>query len=85
MGRSKIGRTIVNAFKKAPGVITKVARRASSAVDKYAPIAQKVGSGLTTVGTLTGQPELAAVGTGLTAGATAAQGVNNAVRPIVFH
>lgn len=80
MGRSKIGRTIVNAFKKAPGVIRKV----STAVDKYAPIAQKVGSGLTTVGTLTGQPELAAAGVGLSKGARAAQEVNNAARPIVF-
>jgi hypothetical protein len=84
MGKN-IGRAIANVFKKAPSVITKIARRASTAVDKYAPIAQKVGSGLTTAGALTGQPELAAAGAGLTAGASAAQNINSAVRPIVFH
>lgn len=79
MGKN-IGRSIARAFKKAPAVMKKI----SNGVQKYAPIADKVGKGMVMAGTVTGQPEIAALGAGVSAGANAATQVNDAVRPIMF-
>lgn len=93
MGRKNIGRAITRAFKKIPSVVKKIGnelknprtlRKISDGVQKYVPVADRVGKGMVLAGTVTGQPEIAALGTGVSAGANAVGQANNAIRPLMF-